>query len=541
MRIPIVLGCLLSFAVSCSDSTAPKKAAVAYQIEVSPSLPEVGIGDTLRLSVVVTDSLGNTLAKKVTWASGDESIATVDANGLVTAQDFGESVISASVDGKAGVATVIVQLSLAQISANSEYACGITKTGRTYCWGNNDYGELGNADDNGFPRFIPTRIASTVAMKQVTTGPYHACALSTEGAAYCWGWNIIGQLGVGTYDATGAPHATPQQVVGNKVFTSLTAGYYHTCGTVANGEVYCWGDNELGILGSGGTETCTLPTDTGSIAIPCGRTPRIVAGGASLSSIAAGSYHTCGISTAGEVHCWGDNSVGQRGLGTADTVTRFQSTLVSGGGSYSTVVSGDGYSCALATGGQAWCWGYNEVSSLGVGSGDTLPHPAPAQVIGGSGLKTLSTTWYHVCGATTAGPSLCWGLNGDGQAGSATGSCTVRDGAGSTFDIPCVTTAMAVTSPVAFVSLAPSLYSTCGRTARSGVYCWGWNGNGQLGNGSQAPSSTPVPIFGSPLGSEPPMASAAPPMAARARLRIQNGLTPRSRTLLVTRAAKYRH
>jgi alpha-tubulin suppressor-like RCC1 family protein len=374
----------------------------------------------------------------------------------------------------------------------------------------------------------------------VTTGPYHACALSTEGAAYCWGWNIIGQLGIGTYDATGAAHATPVPVVGNKVFTSLTAGFYHTCGTVANGDVYCWGDNELAILGSGGTETCTLPTDTGTIAIPCGRTPRLVAGGASLSSIAAGSYHTCGVSSTGAVHCWGDNSVGQRGIGAVDTVTRFQSTLVSGGGSYSTVVSGDGYSCALTTaGGQAWCWGYNEVGSLGIGSSDTTGHPAPEQVMGGSGLKSLATTWYHVCGATTAGPSLCWGLNGDGQAGTSAGLCTVRDGAGSTFDISCITSAAAVASPVTFVSLAPSLYSTCGRTARSGVYCWGWNGYGQLGNGSQAPSASPVPIFGSPLGSQAAPVMAAMSMAARSRVRLGKGLMGRSRPLQITRAAQH--
>jgi len=539
MRAKLLLAGPLFFAVACSDSTAPVKAVAAYEIIVSPNLPELGIGDTLRLTAVVKDSAGNTLSRTVTWESSDNAKATVSSTGLVTAQDFGEAVISAAVDGKSGIATVIVQLSLIQISAHSQYACGVTATGRTYCWGSNDYGELGNGDENGFPRTTPTRVATTVPMKQVTTGAYHACALSTEGAAYCWGWNIIGQLGVGTYDASGAAHPTPAAVVGGKVFTSLSAGFYHTCGTVAGGEVYCWGDNELAILGSGGTETCTLPTDTGSIAVPCGRSPRVVAGGTSFASVSTGSFHSCGVSTTGDVHCWGDNSVGQRGLGTADTVTRFQSTLVSGGRTYEDVVSGDGYSCAVATGGQAWCWGYNEVASLGVGSGDTLPHPAPLQVVGGTGFASLSSTWYHVCGVTTTGGSLCWGLNADGQAGAAaSGTCSVRDFNGLLFDIPCVTSATAITSPVTFVSLAPSLYSTCGRTSKSGVYCWGWNGYGQLGNGSMAASAVPVPVFGSPLGSTAPTLTAPASMASRTRARFEQGLVARSRTLLISRAVK---
>jgi alpha-tubulin suppressor-like RCC1 family protein len=540
MRARLLLSGSFLFAVACSDSTSPDKAVPVHEVVVSPNLPELGIGDTLRLSAVVKDSAGNTLTRTVTWESSDNSKATVSSTGLVTAQDFGEAVITAAVEGKSGISTVIVQLSLMQISANGQYACGVTATGRTYCWGSNDYGELGNGDENGFPRTTPTRVATTVPMKQVTTGAYHACALSTEGAAYCWGWNIIGQLGSGTYDATGSSHPTPAAVVGGKVFTSLSAGFYHTCGTVVGGEAYCWGDNELAILGSGGTETCTLPTSSGQVAIPCGRSPRVVAGGANFASISTGSYHSCGISTTGDVHCWGDNSFGQRGLGTADTVTRFQSTLVSGGRSYEDVVSGDGFSCAVATGGQAWCWGYNEVASLGIGSGDTLPHPTPAQVVGGTGLTSLASSWYHVCGVTTTGSTLCWGLNGDGQVGATLpGTCTVRDFSGLLFDIPCVPSATQITSPVAFVSMAPALYSTCGRTAKSGVYCWGWNGYGQLGNGSMTASSVPVPVFGSPLGSAPPPSVGPTTMASKLRSRVDRGLGDRSRSLLITRAVKH--
>ena len=501
MRATLSSACLLLLVVACSDSTGPEKSTPAYEIVVSPTLPEVGIGDTLRLTAEVKDSLGNVITKKVTWTSSNESKATVSTSGLVTAHDFGESVITASVDGKSGISTVIVQLTLAQISSNNMYACGVTSTGRVYCWGSNDYGELGNGDNSGFPRGFPTRIATTVKMKQVTTGAFHACALSDAGAAYCWGRNIIGQLGNGTYDANDGAHATPMPVAGGKVFSSLSAGYVHTCGVVTSGSAYCWGDNETAQLGAGGTETCTLPTSSGSLVLPCGRTPRLVAGGATFTSIASGTFHNCGISTTGDVHCWGDNSSGQRGLGFADTLTRFESTIVSGGRKYTSIASGDGFSCAIATGGQAWCWGYNEVASLGIGAGDTLPHPTPLQVVGGAGLTSIAATWYHVCGTNGSGAALCWGLNGDVQAGTATGTCNVRDPEGPNYDLPCITSATAVTSPVSFVSMAPALYHTCGRTAKSGVYCWGWNGYGQLGNGSDASSTAPVPIFGSPIGS----------------------------------------
>lgn len=540
MRTHLVLGSSVLLVLACSDSTGPEKSAPAYEVTVSPTLPEVGIGDTLRLTAEVKDSLGNVLTKKVTWESSDESKASVSTTGLVTAHDFGESVITASVEGKSGIATVIVQLTLAQISANNLHACGISTTGRTYCWGSNDYGELGNGDNSQFPRAFPTRIATTVKMKQVTTGANHACALSVDGAAYCWGRNIIGELGNGTYDASDGVHATPLPVVGGKVFTSLSAGFYHTCGITVSSDVYCWGDNEMGLLGSGGTETCSLPGPEGTLVVPCGRTPRIVAaGGTSFSAISSGSFHSCGVSTTGDVHCWGDNSIGQRGLGFKDELVRYESTIVSGGRKYSTVVSGDGYSCALAADAQAWCWGYNEVASLGIGAGDTVAHPTPAQVVGGSGLTTLATSWYHVCGTTTTGTALCWGLNGDLQAGTAAGSCNVRDSnGGPDFPIPCVTSATLVASPVAFTSMAPSLYSTCGRTAKSGVYCWGWNGYGQLGNGSMAPSSAPVPIFGSPIGSVAAPSVAGPTLAAAKRLLLANAAARRSPPL-VTRATRH--
>lgn len=537
MRTTLLLAGSLIFAVACGDSTGPK-ATPAHEIIVSPVLPQVGIGDTLRLSAEVKDSVGNVLTKTVTWSSSDESKATVSATGLVTAHDFGESVITASVDGKSGISTVIVQLTLAQLSANNLYACGVTTTGRTYCWGSNDYGELGNGDNSGFAREFPTRIATTVKMKQVTTGAYHACALSVDGAAYCWGLNAFGQLGNGTYDAEFRPHAMPAPVAGGRVFTSLSAGYLHTCGIVTSGAAYCWGDNEATQLGSGGTETCTLPTDVGSKAYPCGRVPRIVNGGASFSVIAAGTYHSCGVSTTGDAVCWGDNSIGQRGLGFADTVTRLESTIVSGGRKYSTITSGDGFSCALATGGQAWCWGYNEVASLGIGSGDTLPHPTPLQVVGGAGLTSIAASWYHVCGTNSSGAALCWGLNGDVQAGTAAGSCTVRDDPYPSFPIDCITSATAITSPVSFVSMAPGLFSTCGRTSRSGVYCWGWNGYGQLGNGSTANSIAPVPIFGSPIGSSAPPV-AGPTLTSAQRTRLERTLFARSHPAAITRVARH--
>jgi alpha-tubulin suppressor-like RCC1 family protein len=153
--------------------------------------------------------------------------------------------------------------------------------------------------------------ATTFDSTSLVAGVAHTCALTTAGAAYCWGSNAFGQLGAGAGAGPGARSAAPLPVLGGP-FVRLYAGLYHTCGLTAAGAAFCWGRNNSGQLGNG-----TFGIST---------TPLAVTGGLTFSNLAMGELHSCGITgpgpgvtgttgVAGTIYCWGDNEYGQLGLG----------------------------------------------------------------------------------------------------------------------------------------------------------------------------------------------------------------------------------
>jgi len=474
-----------------------------FSVQISPASPTpLLMGDTLRLTAVGKDSLGNVVEGAVSWQTNNPARAVVDATGLVTAKEFGEVVVTATVGGRSGSATVRVQLTLKQISSARATVCGVAANGRAYCWGSNELGQLGNGSPDTAHRNVPVRVAGDVAYTQVAVGGLHACGLSTAGAAYCWGYNVLGQLGNGTNDFNAVRNPTPTAVAGGRVFTSLSAGFYHTCGLTVAGEIFCWGDNEVALLGSPVAETCTANNQGSTVTFPCSKTPRIVAGGVTYSALSVGSLHTCAVATSGAAYCWGLNHLGALGIGVADTVTRYQANLVTGSRTYTAIVSGFNHSCGIATGGAAFCWGENYDGTLGTGTNDTLPHPTPLAVAGGHNYTMLTSSGWHTCGVTTSGSNLCWGYNEDGQLGSVATAICVYDLNG----YSCSPTPTAVSGSVKFTAMSAAWFSTCGVTSKSGIYCWGDNGLGQLGTGNDLSAVSPVPVTGSPLGSTPAMA-----------------------------------
>ena len=135
---------------------------------------------------------------------------------------------------------------------------------------------------------------------QISTGDYHTCGLTSRGAAYCWGYNLQGQLG----DGTTSNASIPQAVIGGLKFASISVGYESTCGLTARGKAYCWGDNSYGQLGDGTTNS----SDANG--------PQRVIGGLKFASIQPGAFHTCGLTSRGAAYCWGYNAQGQLGDGT---------------------------------------------------------------------------------------------------------------------------------------------------------------------------------------------------------------------------------
>ncbi|MEJ7812826.1 MAG: hypothetical protein WKG32_20600, partial [Gemmatimonadaceae bacterium] len=322
-------------------------------------------------------------------------------------------------------------------------------------------------------------------------GMFHTCALTRQGAAYCWGYNAKGGLGTGE---VGGSELTPVSVIGGLAFTALTAGAYHTCGLAgggvasrgADGVAYCWGDNASGQLGDGTTEQRTVPT--------------AVAGGLRFRAISAGVDYTCGVTTAGAAYCWGANEDGQRG----DSTTAPSATPmpVHGGRAFVAISAGAHHTCALATGGAAYCWGANASGELGDGAGGRpgARSLTPVAVRGGLTFMQVATGLgaRSTCGVAAVGV-FCWGDGREGQLGPAAPDVCAQYG------YPCAKTPHAVaglSGPATVRQVSLGVSHACALTAAGAVHCWGSGASGRLGDGRPADQSanraTPAPVSAGP-------------------------------------------
>jgi alpha-tubulin suppressor-like RCC1 family protein len=307
------------------------------------------------------------------------------------------------------------------------HTCGVTAAGAAYCWGRNDFGQLGTSTSTSACQDSPCAAAPMpveggLRFRSVTGGFGHSCGVTTDRKAYCWGWNDRGQLGNGTRSNS----AAPVPVSGSLAFTSVEAGPLHTCGTTADGSAYCWGLDE-GRLGRGDAiEMCD-----GS---PCSTTPAPVSGGLRFSSVSAGSDHTCGLATGARAYCWGQNIVGQLGDGTITPHSK--PVAVAGGLMFIALSAGAQHTCGLTTAGVAYCWGGNDVAELGSGSagptpciGGTRPcSPTPVPVVGGLVFVSLRTGGFHSCSVTRANEVYCWGSNAYGKLGNTASEACPKPG-----------------------------------------------------------------------------------------------------------------
>jgi alpha-tubulin suppressor-like RCC1 family protein len=276
-------------------------------------------------------------------------------------------------------------LRFGQVSAGDLHACGITSDGRAYCWGHNGQGQVGDGTREN--QIAPVAVAvGDVRFTGISAGMTHTCAVATDASAWCWGDNGYNRLGHGDLTTF-----SPGRVVGDLQFAEVTVGGANTCALTIGGQAYCWGWNNQGQLGDGTTEDRGLPTP--------------VAGGLTFLQLAADGGHTCGVAADRRAYCWGADG-------------QLAPTLVAADLSFSSLTIGAGYVCGVAAGGIAYCWGANEEGQLGDGS--QAARPAPAPVAGGLRFSAMSAGWYHTCGVTTEHAVYCWGRNDSDQLGDST-------------------------------------------------------------------------------------------------------------------------
>lgn len=288
-------------------------------------------------------------------------------------------------------------------------------------------------------------------LTQVVVGGGHSCAISTAGTVYCWGRASAGQLGTGGTSHTPRPIAVSLE----RPFASVTAGYDHTCGVLRDGRAYCWGWNAWGQLGRG-------------VGLTGVRNPNPVAGEHVFVTLAAGWYHTCGVTDDGTLLCWGYNGDGQ--LGTGDRVEREVPTPVADSAVFTAVAAGAAHTCATTEAGTVRCWGRNSEGQLGDGSSER--RLVPVTISGGRKFQALTAGRAHTCGLTPGQAIYCWGANGNGQLGvngvSAPG-------------VPGTTVPARVAREQAYVRVSAGDDYTCAVDAAHVGYCWGRAEYGQLG------------------------------------------------------------
>ena len=430
---------------------------------VTPSsLTLTGVGATQQLTAQGRDAAGAATGGQFRWTSSDSGTAAVTADGLVTAVAYGSATITATLNGVSSSARVTAAPmagALAALSAGGNNTCALTTTGAAYCWGDNEYGQLGIGAGDQWFHTTPLGVAGGLSFVALSAGGSVTCGLIAGGAAYCWGFG--GWLGTAaTIGECYSPlrpfpcSPVPVSVDGGLSLASLS----HTCGVTAARAAWCWGFNDKGQLGNG--------TQTSSMA------PVAVAGGLNFTSVTSAYVSACGVTTDGAAYCWGDNSAGQLGIGGYDQSPHTTPVAVTGGLTFKTVSTGGNRTCGLTTDGAVYCWGGYDGSGV------------PAAIPGGLTFVSVTAGGYHACGITSSGAAYCWGDNTFGQLGN--GSFTSR---GSTPD--------AVVGGLTFTSLSAGTYHTCGVTTGGVGYCWGDNGYGELGNGvSGSGSATPVLIAG---------------------------------------------
>lgn len=447
---------------------------------VSP-VDAIVVGDTVSLSVLASDG-SMPSGPSVAWASSDTAVATVDEWGVVTGTGPGWVVLEA----RTADYTLQIQLRVwttagpfTSIGAGADHSCGLIEGGAAWCWGSNEDAQLGTPD---FPHFceildgvfircslaaIP--VVTDTRFSELVVGLYHNCALSA-GAAYCWGSNDVGQLGDGGTES----RSTPAPVGGGYVFRSLTAAGRTTCGVSVDDDALCWGSGFF--LADG--------APVNSLAVP---TP--VATGHRFALAATGGGHTCGVTPAGASYCWGTNGYGQLGVATTDSTCGSvpcarEAQEVATAPPFVQLALGRDFSCGLTASGAAHCWGRNDLGQLGDGTRTDRWEVMP--VAGGHTFTRLDANESGACGMDGAGLLYCWGYPG---AGFGNGERPV--------DVDQPTRAA---TRLAFVAIAVGVGTQCGVSESGVTWCWGSNLMGALGNGrtQRIPVTTPTRVIRHP-------------------------------------------
>ena len=350
------------------------------------------------------------------------------------------------------------------IAPGFKSTCAIGVTGQLFCWGTNQYGQLGIGADPSI-KSSPVPVARTLRFSKVSGKVADTCALAAGGDAWCWGGGLN----------QGQPYGPlPTLVPGGLRFIDISVGAFVMCGITADRLLYCWGNNTTGMFGTG--TVLELPTNL----------PVLSGAGMHFQSVSVGENNVCGVTVDGVAYCWGASGSGEVGAGGG----QFRSPVVVAGGlTFTSLEAGGnnvaGVSCGVTPAGGGYCWGaVCQPTRACLAS-------LPALVDGGhiwrsirvaAGDVDLANT--HICGVTTTGEGWCWGGGQFGQLG---------DGQVYQNGQP---TPHAVLGGYMFAAVLAGNNHSCGVTSQHAILCWGSNNSGELGDGTTIQRMSPVAVAG---------------------------------------------
>jgi hypothetical protein len=319
-------------------------------------------------------------------------------------------------------------------------------------------------------------------VQQIVAGGFHTCALMIDGNVKCWGRNNMGQLGYGHMNSVGDDESLesidPISLGG--VAVELSAGIQHTCALLDDGSVKCWGDNSRGQLGLGNTDLIgdnEVPSDISAIDFGVSN---------KVKHIYSGTKYNCALFDNKKIKCWGENTRGQLGLGHINHIGDDEAVSSVGYVSVgSNVIQMDistisQHTCAVLESGDLKCWGFNSKGQLGYGhtnnlGDDEVPSAIPVVPFGASILQ-VATGSNHTCAVADGQSFRCWGNNNNGQIGLGINDIIGDDEAADSaayLNTGSNGTQLAVTGN----------NHTCTVSTDNDVYCFGLNSKGQLGLG----------------------------------------------------------
>ncbi len=287
------------------------------------------------------------------WGAGQASyqrvaeggfVDVVVAKGAVAGRREGAALVLLEEDALSTGAR-LTRLSALDLAEGRRHACAVTDDGAVYCWGAGASGQLGNGSRKDRAR--PTRVTKVRAAVDVDVGAAHSCALSAGGAVWCWGSHVLGELGHPRRTGSDEPVRVPLPEV-----AELDVGEHHACARSDAGAVYCWGAGKHGELGDGQQRGSRYPVE--------------VVGLDDAIHVAVGGQHACAVRVDGEVVCWGEGESGQLGDGARRSSAR--PLPVPGLSAIVEIVAGARHTCARSERGQVLCWGAGDRGQLGQGA-----------------------------------------------------------------------------------------------------------------------------------------------------------------------------